>query len=288
MVITEAIASPQELSDLYKCYGSFEEFGELALPGRPSTSEKERYLRNLQLAREGKLEELSMVDSAAYTRCFKTYSALAMESRIKANDCTGFDVVCKRPWSLKEYSRRITLPVNREVDPSIIWIYGQSATGKTYIANHQKYDNGDIIPVFDIPESKDFAEYRGEIILVVNEFQGCFTPTQLIKWTEETRVNAKYLPAFQLPKNKILIITSNGSPDEIYKNYSVENPLHFEAFKSRCLIIKLTEPNPQVRKVPIFVEVDNPEPNMKPLEDITNDPFKYLKTLPKQLSTRRK
>ena len=286
MHIEETKGTPQQAADYCKKDGLIEEFGELSTSGRGGDIEKERYARNLELAKAGNLEELSQVDPEAYTRCYKTYHAVATETRIKSNDCSGFEFVCKRPWALFEYTRRLSLPINREADPSIIWIYGPPATGKTYVVRNQHYDNGDLIPVFDIPESKDFAEYKGEIILAVNEFQGCFTPTQLIKWTEETRVNGKYLPAFQLPKNVVLMITSNGSPDEVYHNYAVENPVHFQAFKTRCLILQLSEPNPNVRREAIVVDVDHPDEVMKEVSPTTRNPFSYLKNLPSHLTTK--
>lgn len=275
--------TPQQASDYCKKEGNFIEIGEISLQEKGGDKggelEKQRWARNLQLAAEGKLQQIAEEDPQAYTRCLRTYQEHAQICKIKEPQIQGFTFLIDRPWCPQyTWSERITFPINRETGYCVKWLVGPAAVGKTFILKNQHDDEGKLIKVFDVPESKDFSGYNGESIIGINEFQGCFTPTQIIKWTEEAPVNGKYMKSFNLPPNILVIVTSNSTPQEVFHNIMENNPSHLQAFLTRCHVIHLECPNPKVATQPKETFLDRPAPEELPEPEIVfRNPFAWIK-----------
>lgn len=166
---------------------------------------------------------------------------------------TAFTFDCTRPWvlpGLPQYSERIDFTVpeeERRLRHSVYWLFGVNCTGKSYIGEHQKDDTGKPIPFYTpCMKNEDWSNYKGEQIIIFNEFGGSKTPKDLITYTEGCQVNCKYGATKTLPKDVILVITSNATPFHVFRHFISDpsNTSNWEAFLQRCALIELTGRNP--------------------------------------------
>jgi len=117
------------------------------------------------------------------------------------------------------------------------WFYGSSGTGKTWTAKHQQ------IPYYEIPKNNDWIGYAGQQLLILNEFKGEMTPTQLIGVMESAQQNIKGSSA-ALPKNVFLIVTSNYSLRDCYHNLNQSQDEQLNALDRRFTQVRFDQVHP--------------------------------------------
>lgn len=117
------------------------------------------------------------------------------------------------------------------------WFYGPTGTGKTYTAEHQD------IPHYCVPKNNDWVGYNGAQLLIINEFKGEFTPTQIIDVIESRQQNIKGSSA-TLPSNLCVIITSNYSIRDCFHKLNMENDAQLDAIERRFTEVLFSEPHP--------------------------------------------
>jgi hypothetical protein len=88
------------------------------------------------------------------------------------------------------------------------WIWGPTGTGKTYCCEFLIPDK------YFIPKDENWYGYRGEQLLILNEFKGEYTPGRLIDILEGRQMNVKFGQK-QLPRC-VLVVTSNFSIEQCY------------------------------------------------------------------------
>jgi len=154
------------------------------------------------------------------------------------NKAPVFDsTIIKLPMTYKPY-QTMDYPVDL-TDPSRrhLWFYGGTGTGKTYTAEHQELRS------YCIPKNRDWVGYQGEQLLILNEFKGEFTPTELIDIMEARQQNVKG-SSCALPKEVLLTVTSNFSLRQCYTNLNAANDEQLSALERRFAEVEFTEKHP--------------------------------------------
>lgn len=117
------------------------------------------------------------------------------------------------------------------------WFFGSTGTGKTYTAEHQE------IPHYVVPKNNDWIGYNGAQLLIVNEFKGELTPTQIIDIMESRQQNVKGSSA-KLPDDVCLIVTSNYSLRDCFKNLNADHDPQLDALERRFTEVLFNNPHP--------------------------------------------
>jgi len=129
------------------------------------------------------------------------------------------------------------------------WFFGSSGTGKTWTAKHQN------IPYYEIPKNNDWIGYAGQQLLILNEFKGEMTPTQLIGIMESAQQNVKGSSA-TLPSNTFLIVTSNYSLRDCFRNLNEANDEQLNALDRRFHQVKFSEVHPSCPTGASFIDLN--------------------------------
>lgn len=194
----------------------------------------------LDLVRQGEIPWSSML------RLEQFRASVSQQSALDTPRIEAFTFTIDRPWSKgSTYTQRVRFPIRREEGPSIIWLYGAGKTGKTWCARNQHTDEGELIPYADVNTDKEFSTYRGQQLLVFNEYSGWCETADLIRMTEGEAFKVKFGYPLSIPKDVLLIITSNRTPEECYAKVRSEQQMHWEAFRSRVQVIELRGANPE-------------------------------------------
>lgn len=185
---------------------------------------------------------------------FRAFFQTRLNEMPKETRVTTFTFDCSRPWVDPTISDvytcyiDFTLPEEeRRKRPSVFWLWGVNCTGKSYLAEHQKDQEGKIIPSYaPCMSTEDWSSYKGEQIIIFNEFRGAKSPRDLINYTEGCQVNQKYGKSITLPRDLIVIITTNTRPEHVFRNFIADdaNTSSWKAFCQRCQFIELTGRNP--------------------------------------------
>lgn len=156
------------------------------------------------------------------------------------------DALCYRFRCLVDF----TLPEELwRTMPSIFWFWGANCVGKSYMGSHQYDLEGKLIPCYEpCAKNEDWSNYAGEQIIVFNEFGGSRTPKDLIRMTEGAQQNCKYGKTITLPRDIIIILTSNQHPTFVFKSFLADaaNESNWKAFLQRCQIVEITGRNPDM------------------------------------------
>ena len=193
----------------------------------------------LDLVKNGEIPWSSML------RLQQFRASVAQQTAMDAPRVIAFTFKVSRPWCPQsDYSLRVKFPIQREEGPSIVWLCGAGKTGKTYCARHQVDDEGAPIPYADVNTDKEFSTYKGEQLLVFNEYSGWCETTELIRMCEGEAFKVKFGFPVCIPKDVLLVVTSNRTPEEVYAKVRHEQAMHWDAFRSRVLVVEMRGANP--------------------------------------------
>ena len=142
-----------------------------------------------------------------------------------------------RPYTTIEHSVDLTDLRRRH-----LWFYGRTGTGKTWTAEHQG-----IRPYF-IPKNNIWNNYRGQHLLVLDQFDSELTPRELIDIMEARPQMRSPVP---LPKHVFLIVISVRSLHQCYLKIA-ERDAQIDALLSRFTLFEFGESYPSV---PVGVEL---------------------------------
>lgn len=161
----------------------------------------------------------------------------------------GFTFSTARPWVKELYETRIDFPTTR-LDFQILWLYGPSGTGKTYVSEMQHDDDGELLEVFK-PAARDgkmnFAGYARQRLVVLNDFQGSVTPTNMINCIDGDPMLCRYAADIRLEKGGVfLIVTSNNKPDEVFNTMKSTRLAHYKAFRARVRVLYFPDVDPRM------------------------------------------
>jgi len=171
--------------------GVFEERGtpkqDPALAGKKGGEiEQERWKRNIELAEQGKLDELKQVDPQAYTRCFFTYKRMKQDA----------------------------MPALPELDQlQNYWIWGPPGIGKSRKAR----DMCDGHPYYPKPCNKWWDGYQNEEVVIIDDIEKENHLDHYLKiWADHYDFIAECKGGSIRIRPMSIIITSNYSPEECF------------------------------------------------------------------------
>jgi len=124
-------------------------------------------------------------------------------------------------------------PFRRGTTTTVYW--GPTGTGKTWrVWNHN--DHTDIYT--KIPTTKWWDGYRGQSVVLIDEFRGQIELSHMLRWLDEYPCNVE-VKGGQLPlKANKFFITSNWSPSEWYPN---AKQVDMDALLRRLTVHEITE-----------------------------------------------
>lgn len=146
--------------------------------------EKDRWARNLELAKQGKLEELSQIDPEAYTRCYKTYKQIKTDH----------------------------MQPKEEVDLDNAWLWGPPGIGKSSSA--RKTAGGVYYPK---QLNKWWDGYQGEDFVIIDDWEkDCHLEHHLKIWADRYDFIAETKGGAIRIRPKHIIVTSNYSMEQCF------------------------------------------------------------------------
>ena len=172
--------------------GDYIEWGDIPMTQEEKgKEEKERWIRNLDLAKAGKVEE---IDADIQMRYYGTIKKIAADHAPK-------------PKPVDELDNR--------------WYYGASGTGKSKLA---RTDNpGAYIKL----NNKWWDGYDGEDVVIIDDFDkyDIALSGHLKRWSDHYPFPAEFKGGVKVIRPKRIIVTSNYSPEEIWEDEATLGPI---------------------------------------------------------------
>jgi len=198
--------TPEQASDYCKKDGKFLEFGELSTAAKGAVkggeAEKERWQNVIQLAADGKMEEIKEQDPQAYLRYYKTLQAIQKDHQ----------------------------PVPADIDdlPGY-WIHGAPGVGKSRSVREDLQERGEKWYIKNC--NKWWDNYQGEPNVIIDDFdkQRACMGHDLKIWADHYAFNAEIKGSSMPIRPKRIIVTSNYTPEQIWP----DDPELAEAIRRR-------------------------------------------------------
>lgn len=199
------------------------------------------YGKNADVFETGKYEQGARNDLKAVYEEVKNGKSV---DEVTWEDPTSFNFASKTLYKLEDIRLRKRV---RDFMTEGIWVYGPTGCGKSKWAVTEAGSD-----YYVYPYDKDWWDaYRGEEIVVIDDYRGQITYSHLLRLVDETplaRVNRRCREPMPFVSKKV-IITSSMPPWEVYKNLSQSDSLEqlyrrFKIYKMENRI--MTEIDPEV------------------------------------------
>lgn len=194
----------QEASDYCKKEGDYIECGTLPVTAAEAGGQasKERFARNIALARSGRMDELMEIDPASLVQHYHSYKRIVQDYPQKPNH---LDAVCG------------------------IWIWGATGVGKSRKARDDYPDS-----LYDKPCNKWWDGYRGEDTILIDDFDlgHKVLGHHLKRWADRYSFPAEQKGTTLQIRPKRIVVTSNYSIESIF----FEDDVLQEAIKRRFTV----------------------------------------------------
>jgi len=134
------------------------------------------------------------------------------------------DVVEKDPQCYHTYGRTLEKIENIKLSKSWrqwmtkgIWIYGKTGTGKSHIVFNNY--NPETHYILDINDSGFWSNYKGQPIIIINEFRGQISFSEILDLVDKYPKSVKQKGKDTVPfLGKLIYFTSSKNPKDIYEN----------------------------------------------------------------------
>lgn len=133
------------------------------------------------------------------------------------------------------------ISVERDFRQKHLWLHGPTKIGKSRMV----FALSEMVKTFIAPTDGWMTGYNDSFDLVIfDDFRGCLTVDFFKQFCQSFpyQVLQKGLPPVLKKKHVPCIVTSNVSPIDCYPNVAVRNPLHFEAFLDRFIVVEIKSP----------------------------------------------
>lgn len=196
-------STPQQAADYCKKDGNYIECGKIPLSDGEAS--KERFKRNIQLAKEGNLDELMEVDPQSYVQHYHSYKRIIQDNPKKLEDLKS---VCGE------------------------WIWGEPGVGKSYTARKEN------LSIYDKPANKWFDGYKGEEVVLIDDFDMNHKVLghHLKRWADRYSFPAEMKGTTIQIRPKKIVVTSNYSIEQIFHEDETLIKALKRRFKERNLI----------------------------------------------------
>jgi len=200
-----ARGTPQENKAYCSKDKNFLEFGDVATQESGGDAEKERWNRNIQLAKAGNFDELERLDPYAFTKCYHTYKRMHQDFMPRVPDRDVLD--------------------NH-------WIYGAPGVGKSRGVREQLKADGHEV-YYEKPLNKWWDGYQDEKAVIIDDLDKNHEvlSSHIKHWADHYAFLAEIKGGSKRIRPLRIIVTSNYTPEEIFKD-----PVTAEAIRRRFTV----------------------------------------------------
>jgi len=191
-----ARGSPQENKAYCSKGDNYVEIGEPATQESGGKAggeiEKERWAKNIELAKEGKFEELERTDPEAYTRCYHTYKRMFQDAMPRVPDRDKLDN---------------------------LWVWGAPGVGKSRGARQLLLSEG-FATYYEKPLNKWWDGYQDEEAVIIDDLDKnheCLS-SHLKHWADHYAFIGEIKGGSRRIRPKKIIVTSNYPPEQIFND----------------------------------------------------------------------